>query len=98
MSMALISGVSIDALPATSVLAMVPPVNSVTATLARPGLARARQIPGHTGPGCSRVERQLRPETSLAMSGANWTFPSDAGRKVQKDLDVQEYTDPSTTR
>jgi peroxiredoxin len=26
--------------------------------------------------------------------GANWTFLSDAGRKVQKDLDIQEYTDP----
>ncbi len=26
--------------------------------------------------------------------GAPWTFLSDAGRKVQKDLDIQEYTDP----
>jgi peroxiredoxin len=26
--------------------------------------------------------------------GANWTFLSDAGRKIQKDLDIQEYTDP----
>ncbi len=26
--------------------------------------------------------------------GAQWTFLSDAGRKVQKDLDIQEYTDP----
>ena len=26
--------------------------------------------------------------------GATWTFLSDAGRKVQKDLDIQEYTDP----
>src|SRR6202008_1987366 len=26
--------------------------------------------------------------------GANWTFLSDAGRKVQKDLDIAEYTDP----
>ncbi len=26
--------------------------------------------------------------------GAVWTFLSDAGRKVQKDLDIQEYTDP----
>jgi peroxiredoxin len=30
--------------------------------------------------------------------GAQWTFLSDAGRKVQKDLDIQEYTDPITTR
>jgi peroxiredoxin len=26
--------------------------------------------------------------------GATWTFLSDAGRKVQKDLDIKEYTDP----
>ena len=26
--------------------------------------------------------------------GAEWTFLSDAARKVQKDLDIQEYTDP----
>jgi peroxiredoxin len=28
-----------------------------------------------------------------ASVGAQWTFLSDAGRKVQKDLDIQEYTD-----
>jgi peroxiredoxin len=26
--------------------------------------------------------------------GAHWTFLSDAGRKIQQDLDIQEYTDP----
>ena len=26
--------------------------------------------------------------------GAQWTFLSDAGRKVQTDLEIQEYTDP----
>jgi peroxiredoxin len=26
--------------------------------------------------------------------GAQWTFLSDAGRKIQKDLGIQEYTDP----
>jgi peroxiredoxin len=26
--------------------------------------------------------------------GAQWTFLSDSGRKVQKDLEIQEYTDP----
>jgi peroxiredoxin len=26
--------------------------------------------------------------------GANWTFLSDAGRVIQKDLDIAEYTDP----
>ncbi len=27
--------------------------------------------------------------------GAHWTFLSDAGRKIQKDLDIAEYTDPT---
>ena len=26
--------------------------------------------------------------------GADWTFLSDPGRKIQKDLDIAEYTDP----
>ncbi|MBV9156499.1 MAG: redoxin domain-containing protein [Acidobacteriaceae bacterium] len=26
--------------------------------------------------------------------GAHWPFLSDAGRKIQKDLDIAEYTDP----
>jgi len=26
--------------------------------------------------------------------GAQWPFLSDSGRKVQQDLDIQEYTDP----
>jgi hypothetical protein len=26
--------------------------------------------------------------------GAHWTFLSDPGRMVQKDLDIAEYTDP----
>jgi peroxiredoxin len=29
-----------------------------------------------------------------ASVGAPWTFLSDAGRIVQRDLDIQEYTDP----
>ena len=29
-----------------------------------------------------------------ASVGAQWTFLSDAGRKMQKDLQIQEYTDP----
>ena len=29
-----------------------------------------------------------------AQVGAQWTFLSDAGRKLQKDLDINEYTDP----
>jgi len=30
-----------------------------------------------------------------AAVGAHWTFLSDPGRKVQKDLDIAEYTDPT---
>jgi peroxiredoxin len=29
-----------------------------------------------------------------ASVGAQWTFLSDPGREVQKDLEIQEYTDP----
>src|SRR5437016_6788157 len=29
-----------------------------------------------------------------ASVGAQWTFLSDPGRSVQKDLEIQEYTDP----
>jgi peroxiredoxin len=29
-----------------------------------------------------------------ASVGAQWPFLSDSGRTVQKDLDIQEYTDP----
>jgi len=29
-----------------------------------------------------------------AAVGAQWTFLSDPGRKLQKDLDIAEYTDP----
>ena len=29
-----------------------------------------------------------------ASLGAQWTFLSDPGRIIQKDLDIQEYTDP----
>ncbi len=30
-----------------------------------------------------------------AATGAHWPFLSDPGRKVQKDLDIAEYTDPT---
>jgi peroxiredoxin len=32
-----------------------------------------------------------------ASVGPQWTFLPDPGRTVQQDLDIQEYTDPSTT-
>ena len=33
-----------------------------------------------------------------ASVGAGWTFLSDPARTVQKDLDIQEYTDPDHNR
>ena len=33
-----------------------------------------------------------------ASVGAQWTFLEDPGRIVQKDLDIQEYTDPEHDR
>ena len=32
--------------------------------------------------------------SSALASAPSWTFLSDPGRKVQKDLDIAEYTDP----
>src|SRR5438445_10868687 len=29
-----------------------------------------------------------------AAVGAQWTFLSDSGRKIQQDLDIQQYTEP----
>jgi peroxiredoxin len=37
----------------------------------------------------ARTLREFR-----ASVGATWTFLSDPGRTVQRDLDIQEYTDP----
>ena len=34
------------------------------------------------------------PRIASASVGAQWTFLSDPGRTVQKDLDIAEYTDP----
>ena len=36
----------------------------------------------------------LRTREFRASVDAQWTFLSDAGRRVQKELDIQEYTDP----
>jgi peroxiredoxin len=36
----------------------------------------------------------LRTREFRASVGAHWTFLSDTGRRVQKELDIQEYTDP----
>jgi len=41
----------------------------------------------------STDEHHTSQEFRLAV-GANWPFLSDPGRTVQKELDVQEYTDP----
>ncbi len=36
----------------------------------------------------------LRTREFRASVGAQWTFLSDVGRRVQKELEIQEYTDP----
>jgi peroxiredoxin len=36
----------------------------------------------------------LRTREFRASVGAQWTFLSDTGRRVQKELDIREYTDP----
>ena len=42
-----------------------------------------------------RLVRWIRVEFDrIAGVGAHWTFLSDAGRTVQKYLDIAEYTDP----
>src|SRR5687767_10472258 len=38
--------------------------------------------------------RLLPPPNDLDRQPARWTFLSDPGRRVQKDLDIAEYTDP----
>ena len=40
------------------------------------------------------VDNILETNEFRSSIGAPWTFLSDPGRKVQKDLDIQEYTDP----
>ncbi len=41
------------------------------------------------------LDRQpARDDEFRAAVGANWPFPSDPRRKLQKDLDIAEYTDP----
>jgi peroxiredoxin len=40
------------------------------------------------------VDNILETNEFRSAIGAPWTFLSDPGRTVQKDLDIQEYTDP----
>ena len=40
------------------------------------------------------TDNLLQSNEFRAGVGAHWTFLSDPGRKVQKDLDIAEYTDP----
>ena len=57
-----------------------------------------RQLPedrGRLHPDRHDLDRQHSQTNEFRSSvGATWTFLSDFGRKVQKDLDIQEYTDP----
>jgi peroxiredoxin len=40
------------------------------------------------------TDNLLETNESRSGAGAHWPFLSDAGRKIQKDLDIAEYTDP----
>ena len=40
------------------------------------------------------TDNLLQTNEFRAGVGADWTFLSDPGRKLQKDLDIAEYTDP----
>jgi peroxiredoxin len=40
------------------------------------------------------TDNMLETNEYRAGAWAHWTFLSDPGRKVQKDLDIAEYTDP----
>ena len=58
--------------------------------------------PSRTGsrllPARHHQHRQHHPTNEYRTGvGAHWPFLSDAGRIVQKDLDIAEYTDPPTT-
>jgi hypothetical protein len=46
----------------------------------------------------SRPTRTTRSRNSAPSVGAQWPSLTDPERGVQKDLDIQEYTDRSTTR
>ena len=40
------------------------------------------------------TDNLLETNESRSGAGAHWPFLSDPGRKIQKDLDIAEYTDP----
>ncbi len=49
---------------------------------------------GYTGLVTISTDNLLETNENRAGLGAEWPFLSDAGRVVQKDLDIAEYTDP----
>jgi peroxiredoxin len=49
---------------------------------------------GHTRLVTISTDNIMETREFRASVGAQWTFLSDAGRKVQKDLHIEEYTDP----
>jgi peroxiredoxin len=53
------------------------------------------KIRGRIHAGCYHCDRRPPHYSGVPCSvGAQWTFLSDPERKVQKDLEIQEYTDP----
>jgi peroxiredoxin len=56
-------------------------------------LHREMQV-GYCGLVTISTDNLLATNEFRAGVGAQWTFLSDPGRKLQKDLDIAEYTDP----
>jgi hypothetical protein len=54
----------------------------------RSDIALGGVFPDYSLPDHTRTVRTLR-----AAVGAQWTFISDPGRTIQRDLDIREYTD-----
>src|SRR4051812_21561304 len=74
--------------------AATPPTSSRASEGRRP--PRQRSTPGPTWRTSTARRRRIgEPKAEFRSGvGARWPFLSDPGRKLQKDLDIAEYTDP----
>jgi hypothetical protein len=54
-------------------------------------IAKWKSVTAAWSPSARKTWR--RPTSTVPAVGAHWPFLSDAGRKVQKHLDIAEYTD-----
>src|SRR3954466_7502288 len=71
-----------------------PPTSSRASEGRRP--TRQRRTPGPTWRTSAARRRRINEAKAEFRSGvgARWPFLSDPGRKLQKELDIAEYTDP----